>query len=140
MTQIDFYHHVADPAGFACRLAATVIRHGERLTVLLADEAALAGFDTRLWSFPPQGFVPHVRLDDPLAAETPVLLTTALPATPVTGVLLNLSLGEPANFTAYPRILEIVGEDDAQLARARDVARAYKRAGLDTTYHDMAGR
>ena len=131
MTQIDFYHHVADPAGFACRLAATVIRHGERLTVLLADEAALAGFDTRLWSFPPQGFVPHVRLDDPLAAETPVLLTT---------VLLNLSLGEPANFTAYPRILEIVGEDDAQLARARDVARAYKRAGLDTTYHDMAGR
>lgn len=140
MTRVDFYHHVADPLSFACKLTRTVVGKGERLTVLFADEAALAAFDTRLWSVPAQGFVPHVRLDDPLTAETPVLLATSLPEVPPTGVLLNLSLGEPAGFPAWPRILEIVGEDAGQLDRAREVARAYKRAGLDTVYHDMTGK
>ena len=140
MTRIDFYHHVAAPLAFACKLAATVVKHGQRLTVLLPDDATLATFDTQLWTFQPQSFVPHVRLDDPLAAETPVLLATRLPAEPATPVLLNLSLGVPDDFLRYERILEIVGTDASQLGRARVVARAYKAAGLQTDYHDMTGK
>ena len=37
MQQIDFYHHVRDPLGFACKLASTVMGKGQRLLVLLPE-------------------------------------------------------------------------------------------------------
>ena len=55
-------------------------------------------------------------------------------------MLLNLSLGVPDEYSRFERLLEIVGEDPDSLARARQVARAYKAAGLETVYHDMTGR
>ena len=142
MTQrIDFYHHVRDPLAFACKLAATVMCKGQRLLVLLADPAQLHASDERLWTWQPTSFIPHCRLDEPIAAATPVLLATRLPPGPAPcPVLLNLSLGVPDEYSRFERLLEIVGEDPDSLARARQVARAYKAAGLETVYHDMTGR
>ena len=140
MTRIDYYHHVANPHAFACKLANTVLRRGERLTVLLPDSAALKAFDQQLWSDPPTGFVPHCGLHHPLLAETPVVLTTTLPETPATPVLLNLSLALPAGFADYSRILEVVSHSEDSLGCARDTARAYKAAGCPATYHDMTGK
>jgi len=139
--QIDFYHHVRDPLSFACKLASTVMGKGQRLLVLLPDSASLARLDDLLWTWQPTSFIPHCTLDQPHAAETPVLLSTQLPAGAVPApVLLNLSLGVPEGYARFARLLEIVGEDPPSLARARQVARAYKAAGLAAVYHDMTGR
>ena len=141
MPQIDFYYRVSDPTQFACRLAARVLKAGQRLFVLLPDEAALAVFDAALWTFEPTGFVPHVRATDPLAADTPVVFDTTMPAGDLAGrALLNLSLGIPPAFDRFDRLLELVGCAPADLDAARDVARHYKQAGLAVVFHDMAGR
>ncbi|KZE31257.1 DNA polymerase III chi subunit [Crenobacter luteus] len=139
MTRIDFYTEVDKPADFACRLAHTVYKKGERLTVWLADGGALASFSTRLWCVSDTAFVPHCALDDPLAPETPVVLTERLPDS-AAGVLLNLGPSYPDAPERFSRILEIVGRDEAALAAARERFRAYRARGFAIEHHDMSQR
>ncbi|AXK40008.1 DNA polymerase III subunit chi [Crenobacter cavernae] len=139
MTRIDFYTEVDQPAVFACRLANTVYKKGERLTVWLADEEALASFSTRLWCLSDTLFVPHCHVDDALAAETPVLLAATLPHD-AGGVLLNLGPSYPDAPERFSRILEIVGRDEAALAAARDRFKAYRTRGFTIEHHDMSQR
>ncbi|SMF45447.1 DNA polymerase III, chi subunit [Pseudogulbenkiania subflava DSM 22618] len=138
MPRIDFYTNVADPQAFACRLAQTVFRKGERLLVWLADEGQLAGFSARLWSIADTQFVPHCQLDAGEAPETPIWLTTRLPADLEHPVLLNLGPALPEHPEHFARILEIVGCDEASLATARERFRFYRAAAYEIEHHDMS--
>jgi DNA polymerase-3 subunit chi len=140
MTRIDFYTQVDAPAQFACRLAQTVFAKGERLLVWLADDAALADFSTRLWSFDDVAFVPHCRLGDEVAAQTPIWLTSTLPVGELPAVLLNLSASVPDPSVPFSRILEIVGCDEPSLATARERFKAYRSSGYSIDHHDMIHR
>ena len=66
------------------RIAAVVALIGKaflqrKALLVYAPDAEVAGMlDRQLWTHPPTGFIPHVRGDSPLAAETPVLITTNL--------------------------------------------------------------
>ena len=140
MTKVDFYTAVQDPALFACRLSQTVFAHGERMLVWLADEAALAGFSTRLWSFDDTAFVPHCRQDAAEAPATPIWLATQLAAGAPAPVLLNLTCEQPDDAARFARILEIVGTDEASLANARERFRAYRSMGFTIDHHDMSNR
>jgi DNA polymerase-3 subunit chi len=140
MTRIDFYTQVAEPEAFACRLVQTVFSKGERLLVWLADEPALASFSVRLWSFDDVAFVPHCRLDDVEAPQTPIWLTDTLPAGASLPVLLNLAASVPERPEQYSRILEIVGCDESSLATARERFRAYRSSGFSVDHHDMSHR
>ena len=51
---------------------------GQRL-VYCRDGSRLASFDRMLWAFDDISFVPHVLANDPLAADTPVVLTASDP-------------------------------------------------------------
>ncbi len=137
MTRIDFYTKVADPAAFACRLAATVQRKGEQLFVLLPDEDALGRFSTRLWSVADTAFVPNCRFDAPEAAQTPVWLGLSAADGVSRKVLLNLGDAALARPGEFERILEVIGVDDASLARARERFRQYRAAGFPIEHHDM---
>lgn len=137
MTQVDFYHHIANPSLFACRLAQTVYRRGKSLLIFLEDEAARTQFDEQLWTFQAGSFVPHCRAEAPIAAQTPILLS-CVPLESPPRVVLNLTAEPLPNPAHYTRILEIIGQDPDALARARTVARTYKAQGFDITYHDMA--
>jgi DNA polymerase-3 subunit chi len=75
MTRIDFHFKVDDPLDYACRLARKIVRAGERAVFWCADRDLLARWDALLWTFSAVDFVAHVDADDPLAAETPILLT-----------------------------------------------------------------
>lgn len=138
MTRIDFYTGVADPLRFACRLTHTVYKKGERLIVWFANDEALSSFSTRLWCLGDTLFVPHCRIDDALAPETPVWLTCELPDTGNLGVLLNLGPAYPAEPGRFSRILEIVGSDEASTAAARERFKAYRDHGFAIEHHDMS--
>jgi DNA polymerase-3 subunit chi len=138
MTRIDFYTGVADPLLFACRLTHTVYKKGESLIVWLADDQALQSFSTRLWCLGDTLFVPHCRLDDPLAPDTPVRLTSALPSAGEFGVLLNLGPAYPPDPGRFGRILEIVSNDEASMQAARERFRTYREHGFAIEHHDMS--
>jgi len=146
MTRIDFAFGASDRLRAACQAARKRYQAGQRLVVYCADGARLAAFDRMLWAFDDTSFVPHVLASDPLAADTPVVLTAAPPqaaAAPGGGDetwLLNLDDDCPPGYDGFARVLEIVSGDPADRQAARQRWRAYQSAGHAPHSHDLAGR
>lgn len=137
MTRIDFYTDVAAVLPFACKAARTVYRKGERLLIVLPDADTLRSFSAQLWAYGDTDFIPHCAADDALAAETPVLLATDFAAAGEL-VLLNLSPLFPDAPQLFPRILEVVGDDERSKSVARQRYRRYLDSGFDIHHHNMS--
>ena len=139
MTRIDFYRYAEDKHRLACRLAAKAVAKPSKLVVYSPDAKALADFDRTLWSFQATGFVPHVFAESPLAAETPVVLASSGEGLPHHDVLLNLGDEWPPFFASFERVLEIVGTDEEDKARARLRWAFYKERGYELKVNDIEG-
>jgi DNA polymerase III subunit chi len=139
VTRVDFYRYAQDKLAFACRLAARAYDAKASVVVWSPEPRTLERFDDALWSFQPTRFVPHCRLDSPLAAETPVILAGSGDSLPHHQVLLNLGEEWPPFFASFDRVLEIVGADDADKERARARYTFYKQRGYDLKVHDVEG-
>ena len=139
MTRIDFYRNVDDKLRFACRLTAKVCAKSAKLIVWSPDAKTLSEFDRNLWTWQSTSFVPHCRVDSPLASETPVLLAANGENLPHHEVLLNLGDEWPPFFASFDRLLEIVSTDEADKERARERWSFYKKRGYDLQINDMEG-
>jgi DNA polymerase III subunit chi len=143
VTRIDFYVGARDRIDVACRLAAKAVQAKTRLIVYAPDETVLAKIDRLLWTQSAIGFIPHCMSHDPLASETPVLLARNIDSPPVDDVILNLADACPPTFARFQRLLEIVSQDDADKAAARERFRFYRDRGYRIETHnlsDAAGR
>jgi DNA polymerase-3 subunit chi len=146
-TRADFAFGAPDRLRMACQVVARHYAKGRQLLVYSSDTRVLGRFDRMLWSFDPASFVPHVGMNDELAAQTPVLLASQAieswpgPSGPALSAvwLLNLDPNGPPNPEKFERILEIVSneESDRQAARQRWIH--YKAAGLSLHAHDVSG-
>jgi DNA polymerase-3 subunit chi len=108
--------------------------------IVVGDRAALEAFDTQLWTFSQLDFLPHCGLRHPLADQTPILLADAaepLDDAPHHDILVNLSAEPPPLFARFARLIEIVGDDDADRAAARDRFRFYRDRGYPIQHHDV---
>ncbi|MFM7009657.1 MAG: DNA polymerase III subunit chi, partial [Betaproteobacteria bacterium] len=77
---------------------------------------------------------PHVSADDPAASDTPIWLVStdlprALARAPAKAWLLNLDDQCPPGIENVTRVLEIVSDEDADKAAARERWRLYQAAG-----------
>lgn len=141
--RIDFYFNVEDRLQYACRLVRKARAADKTVLVFATDAARLARFDAALWIFSALDFVPHVYVDSPLAARTPVLLTLdAQRAAQARDLLLNLDDNVPPDLARlrerHERIIEIVSRDEGDRAGARARFRAYRDAGLTPNHIDTA--
>ena len=139
MTRVDFHFNVPDKVDYGCRLIRKIRRAGNRTVVFCDDVERLRRLDTALWSFSPLEFIPHVSATDPLAPRTPVLLTAAQAELPASHyqVLVNLGTELPPFFTRFERVVEIVGADEPDRARARQRFRFYKDRGYPLETHEV---
>src|SRR3546814_3649663 len=78
MTRIDFAFGAPNRLRMACDVVRKHYLAGRRILVYSRDQATLTRFDRLLWRFDPAAFVPHVKADDPLAPDTPIVLTLSL--------------------------------------------------------------
>ena len=90
-----------------------------------------------LWTYQSLKFVPHVMAGSPVAAETPVILAGEGDALPHHEVMLNLGDAEPQNFATFERLLEIVGTEEDDKARARERYAFYKKRGYDIHVNEV---
>lgn len=139
MTRIDFYRYADDKLRFACRLATKAFSQSSRVVVYSPDAGVLADFDRSLWTWQATGFVPHCFAGSPLAAETPIVLTSSGDALPHHDVLLNLGDEWPPFFSTFDRVLEIVASDEGDKERARERYAFYKKRGYDIKVNDIEG-
>jgi DNA polymerase-3 subunit chi len=87
---------------------------------------------------PPIGFVPHCAPDDPLAAETPVIIDCSGDNLLHDEVLLNLRTESPLFFGRFQRLIEIVSLDDEDRRAARERFRFYRERGYEIRTHDLS--
>ncbi|CAB3782644.1 DNA polymerase III subunit chi [Paraburkholderia fynbosensis] len=128
MTRIDFHSNVGDSLLYACRLLRKAYQAGQP-TIVLAEPARLGALDEQLWTFSPLDFVPHCMAGTPLAAQTPIVLTSSLDDVPHHQILLNLGATVPAQFARFERLLEVVGNAHEELVAGRERYRFYRDRG-----------
>ncbi|HEY6512675.1 MAG TPA: DNA polymerase III subunit chi [Burkholderiaceae bacterium] len=133
--RLEFHADIADPLGYCCRLLRKAYRRGARV-VVCGEPERLGRLDTLLWTFEQLEFIPHARLrsgerpDATLLARTPIWLADATAEWPQADVVVNLGerpLDEP---TRFERVIEIVGDADADRQAGRARWRHYQSLGL----------
>lgn len=140
MTRIDFYSNADSRLHAACRIVAKAHQRRTRVLVYTPDETVARGFDTLLWTHQALGFTPHCMAGHPLAAETPVLIATAIDAPPHDELLLNLGAECPPAFSRFQRLIEVIGREDGEREDGRARWRYYKDRGYTIEHHDLAAR
>jgi DNA polymerase III subunit chi len=140
VTSIDFYFNAAHRLQVACRLAGKALAERKRLLVYAPDAEIAARLDKLMWTWPATAFVPHCAVEDPLAAETPVLIARADDVPPQVTLLLNLSGECPPHFASFERLFEVVGVEDAERDAGRSRYKLYRSRGYAIANHDLAAR
>jgi len=138
MTRIDFHLNAPDKLAYACRLLRKIHRAEQRAVVYHGDAAWLARLDQLIWTFAPLEFIPHVLASDPLAAETPIVLSRGDADPPHCEVLVNLGDACPPFFSRFERLIEVVGANEDDRALARDRWRFYRERGYPLKTFDLA--
>jgi DNA polymerase-3 subunit chi len=140
MTRIDFHTNIADKLSYACRLARKAYGARARLVLLAEDAAQAAALGEALWSLSETDFLPHVLAGDPLAAQTPIIVTASEDAElPHHEMLINLTRRTPAGFARFQRVFEIISTDPEDAAAGRQRYVAYKQQSYPLT-HFVAGQ
>lgn len=141
MTRIDFHVGVDHRLHFACRVIRKARAAGKRAVVYTSQADRLAQFDHALWTFSALDFVPHVYVDSPLAATTPVILTPSPGTAPDSDVLLTLDDDVPPHFeeffSRYERVIEVVSCEDEDRHRARARFKSYRECGFQPTAFEV---
>jgi DNA polymerase-3 subunit chi len=138
-TKASFYFNVSNREQALCQLVGKAWKQGLVVGVATDSAATSQTLDRLLWEVPPTGFVPHCLVDSPLAADTPVWLDHRLDTLLPRDVLFNFTGRDLPAELNDTRLVEIVARDDEagrQLARQR--VRAYRQAGYDVEFIDMA--
>ncbi|MBK7898841.1 MAG: DNA polymerase III subunit chi [Azonexus sp.] len=138
MTQVFFYHGARDKLAAACSLIGKAWGQRKPVLVFAPQPGQADEVDRLLWSQTALSFIPHCRADSPLAAETPILITTALDAPPQDERLLNLGPEVPPNFSRFASLIEVVGQEDEDRNAARERVRFYKERGYAIQYFDLS--
>ena len=138
MTQIFFYHNAADRIAAAAVLIGKACMQKKAMLIFAPDAEIASALDRQLWTHPPTGFIPHVRSDSPLAAETPVLITDNLDAPPQNDRLVNLSAEIPPGFSSFTSVIEVVGQREEERLAGRERVKFYKDRGYEIKYFDLS--
>jgi DNA polymerase-3 subunit chi len=140
--RIDFHFNVEHRLQYACRVVRRARSAACRVLLYSRDADRLARVDAALWTFSALDFVPHVHVDSPLAARTPVLLASSLDGADGCEVLVHLDDELPPQLPSlagrFGRLIEIVSRDDDDRRRARERFRAYREAGFDPQAYDRS--
>ncbi|HVY07264.1 MAG TPA: DNA polymerase III subunit chi [Burkholderiales bacterium] len=137
MTEVFFYSNADDKLQTACTLTVKALARGMRVLLLTPDSAATERVSRLIWSVPSTGFVPHCRNNDRLAPVTPVIVDHVAEPFVHDQVLVNLCNQTPAFFSRFQRLVEIVGNEDADREAARTRFRFYRDRGYEIRTHQL---
>lgn len=142
MTDIAFHFGAPDKWAYACRLLRKASASGARVQVLV-PEFMVAKLDADLWGVSATEFVTHCTgaADTSVKNRSAVLLVSDMAQTTSSRqVLVNLGDAVPSQFDTFERMIEVVGQEEADRLGARTRWKRYTELGYSITRHDLALR
>ncbi len=144
MTRIEFYSNVADKPSLLISLVESALLKRRQVTVLAEDMHGAAQISDCLWQKNAISFLPHVMANHAHAAKTPVVIACKTNAVgqldKVTQdeLLINLTAQEPAFFSRFTHLVEMVGNDEADKQNGRLRYKFYRDRGYEIQHIDYA--
>lgn len=136
MTRIDFHSNVSNKLSYVCRLVYKAYTAQSQVVILLPDEAAIEALDKTLWTLTELDFIPHARLSDPVAAQSPIVLATKHQNQfPHHQILINLSNDSLNDFAQFERVIEIVSKEEQDILAGRERYKFYKQRGYPLNHY-----
>ena len=137
MTKVDFYTRVDDKLRLLSVLCGKALRQKTRVWISAPDETIATILDRSLWSVPAIAFLPHCLAHSALAPETPIVIGVSGAAPLHDQLLINYCYEQPAYFSRFERLIEIVSCDEADAEQARQRYRFYQDRGYALQVHDL---
>lgn len=136
--QADFYILAASDhqarQGFLIKLLGQIQSRNLSVLILLDNEEEVAELDNTLWDYRPDAFLPHHKLGT--TPESSIALASSLPQLPSHDVLVNFT-NEAKAIEEYPRIVEVIIQEDSVLTCTRKRYQEYRDLGWQLNRHDM---
>lgn len=135
-TEVNFYHLTRSSLEDALpRLLVKTLQAGERAVVLLGSVERVEALNTHLWTYDPNGFLPHGAQRDGEAERQPVWLTH-LDENPNKATFLFVADRAKSDRVGdYKRCFEMFdGRDDEAVTEARVRWKSYKEQGHTIVY------
>ncbi len=142
MTEIAFHVNAPDKLDYACRLLRATQKKSAQVLVL-GQIDALKLLSSKLWSLSATEFMPHCFAADSadVLAHSPIVLSAHLIESSLEPqVLLNLGAPLPSGFERFERLIELVGQDEADLQAARTRWKHYKDRGYALSRYDVVSK
>lgn len=142
MTEIAFHVNAPDKLDYACRLLRATQKKSAQVLVLGQLEL-LKTLSNKLWALSTTEFFPHCLADAAaeVIANSPIVLSAEFPNSATESqVLLNLGAALPAGFERFERLVELVGQDEADVLAARKRWKHYKDRGYALSSYDVVSK
>ena len=139
MTQVLLYVDVAERWRFLYGLLSRkVLARGWRTLIAAADEAEAERADRYLWTAEAGGFLPHARMEEQAAADSPVVIGVGTPAADFhADALVWWQPQPPAFFGRFAHLIEIVQNVPHEKEAARRRYQFYKSHGYPINLYRM---
>ena len=141
MTNISFYilkgNSEHDRQVFACRLAAKAYYQGKQIYIHTDSNEAAELMDKVLWSFKPDSFIPHDRVDAQHRVDSPILIGHQSKPPSLMDLLINLAPEQPNFFSQFNRVAEFINDDDQVKTTGRQRYQFYQQRGYELTTHNI---
>ena len=135
-TEVNFYHLTKSSLEQALpRLLERTLQAGERAVVLLGSPEQVDALNTHLWTYDPNGFLPHGSQREGEADRQPVWLTHVDENPNGAAFLFVADRARSDKVGDYKRCFELFdGRDEEAVADSRERWKAYKAAGHAVVY------
>lgn len=137
MTTIDFYSNVSDKLALAVRLSQKALSRHHNVTLLAGQAETAQTLSKLLWEASPTAFLPNVAAGAPHASRTPIVIHCEANNYVQDDIVINLDPVQPAGFSRFKRLIEIVANDEADKAKARERYAFYRERGYEIKHVDM---
>lgn len=129
---------MADKSAKVADLCSRAVVKGRKLTVFTPDEAMSARIEQALWQHSATSFLPSARAGSATQHEVAIILDQDGSQLLQDDILINLQAQHPPFFSRFKYLVELVGTDDEDKARARQRYKFYRDRGYSIKSTDEA--